>query len=893
MTSTLVLSLSEDAYLGDAAFTVNIDGIKQGGTQTVTALHDKGQFENFVYYGNFGTSAPVVEITFLNDAYKSGATGGDRNLYVKQITLDGATTAINFEQKSAGTVSYKPQLRSANAPAEQPEITISKPVQTANSTTVSLNGTIAGTAGTSVEIYNGSTAIGTASLNNSGGWSYTASLTAANYNFRAVATDLFGNTAAANDAGFTVQPQTDNLTLNLSEDAYQGDAQFTVSVDGVQIGSPLYVTASHALGQSQNFSFTENFGAGPHKVAVTFLNDAYKSGASGGDRNLYVNTITLDGTTCIENYAQLADGTGYFTFGPLPTAPGSLTAYVSSGNTPRTTTTVNIDGSSSFGTLVPLSPAGSIGLDPLVLYNWNPATQLTHFLAAESAVAAGTAGARAKIVAIGDSTSLGYGSADSNGRALSYPVELSRALTQDGVRSQYDNFLGGPDSNDTRITLVNGAYWWVGGGPVDAGGYVVNTQYAGEGADFTLNTPGNYDRVDISYIDMGSGSVTVGINGGPVLATLHFGNTGKTMTQTVDIPAGLHSQVNIRAASPKVYIEGASFWNSTSPAVEVYNAGIAGWDSTQANTSIYNGATLTGSTDGYGETAGAAALHPNLAIIDIGINDITYDLDSTAKSVANISQMIASLRSVGSDVIIMIPQPFGASDYATELPALRSALQSLSLAQNVPIIDLSATYGDDLTALYNAGLMYDLLHPDATLYADNASKIAALLASAVTSESTAVTMAGSAGDDTLTGTAAANTLIGNGGNDTYNLKAAQIDTIVNGTAASTAAQGELNVTNATHDQIWFQQSGNNLVVDVLGTHEQATIQNWYGSTGGKLQDVAADDGVQIDSSLQSLVQAMASFAAATGFNPTTTTHTSLTDSNFGTLTAAAAAAWHS
>ncbi len=36
---TLVLSISEDAYLDDAQFTAAIDGKQQGGTFTTTALH--------------------------------------------------------------------------------------------------------------------------------------------------------------------------------------------------------------------------------------------------------------------------------------------------------------------------------------------------------------------------------------------------------------------------------------------------------------------------------------------------------------------------------------------------------------------------------------------------------------------------------------------------------------------------------------------------------------------------------------------------------------------------------------------------------------------------------------------------------------------------------------
>ena len=48
---------------------------------------------------------------------------------------------------------------------------------------------------------------------------------------------------------------TDTLTLSLSEDAYKGDAQFTVTVDGASLGAPQTVTASHAAGKQQQFTF--------------------------------------------------------------------------------------------------------------------------------------------------------------------------------------------------------------------------------------------------------------------------------------------------------------------------------------------------------------------------------------------------------------------------------------------------------------------------------------------------------------------------------------------------------------------------------------------------------------------------------------------------------------
>ncbi len=84
------------------------------------------------------------------------------------------------------------------------------------------------------------------------------------------------------------------LVLQLSEDAYQGDAQFTVSVDGKTLGGAQTVSASHGAGAVQNFAFAQAMAAGTHDVAVSFLNDAW-GGTAATDRNLYVNAIDANG----------------------------------------------------------------------------------------------------------------------------------------------------------------------------------------------------------------------------------------------------------------------------------------------------------------------------------------------------------------------------------------------------------------------------------------------------------------------------------------------------------------------------------------------------------------------------------------------------------------------
>ena len=67
------------------------------------------------------------------------------------------------------------------------------------------------------------------------------------------------------------------------------------------------MTAAHSAGATQDFSLSGNFGAGPHAVAVNFVNDLW-DGSASTDRNLYVQAIALNGVVSTENSAQLAGG---------------------------------------------------------------------------------------------------------------------------------------------------------------------------------------------------------------------------------------------------------------------------------------------------------------------------------------------------------------------------------------------------------------------------------------------------------------------------------------------------------------------------------------------------------------------------------------------------------
>jgi len=163
---------------------------------------------------------------------------------------------------------------------------------------------------------------------------------------------------------------------------------------------------------------------------------------------------------------------------------------------------------------------------------------------------------------------------------------------------------------------------------------------------------------------------------------------------------------------------------------------------------------------------------------------------------------------------------------------------------------------------------------------------------------------GTAADDTLYGSSTADVFdgkggndreIGNGGNDTYVVRASYGGlTIVNGIPNNNVAQGNLLVDGANPENVWLQQVGTDLHVDLMGTTTSATIQNWFGSSYSALAELTVagggSGGATLDTQVNQLIQAMATFSESNpGFDPTSSANPSITDP---TLLAAVNTAWH-
>jgi hypothetical protein len=111
----------------------------------------------------------------------------------------------------------------------------------------------------------------------------------------------------------------DTLTIHASADVWNGDPEFTLIVDGAQVGGIYDLSALHNSGQWQDIVVSGNFGSGAHQVAIDFINHA-ESGA-------YYDPAT----GAVYNTRQIS-------MSVLSTLTATVTTRARSSATPRCTT---------------------------------------------------------------------------------------------------------------------------------------------------------------------------------------------------------------------------------------------------------------------------------------------------------------------------------------------------------------------------------------------------------------------------------------------------------------------------------------------------------------------------------------------------------------------------
>ena len=89
--ATILVRASGDHYQGSPQLMLLVDGAQVGQTQTVTAVHGQGQWQELTFTADL-TNKQTIAVAFINDAW-GGTPDTDRNLWIDHVMVDGVVHA--------------------------------------------------------------------------------------------------------------------------------------------------------------------------------------------------------------------------------------------------------------------------------------------------------------------------------------------------------------------------------------------------------------------------------------------------------------------------------------------------------------------------------------------------------------------------------------------------------------------------------------------------------------------------------------------------------------------------------------------------------------------------------------------------------------------------------
>lgn len=362
----------------------------------------------------------------------------------------------------------------------------------------------------------------------------------------------------------------------------------------------------------------------------------------------------------------------------------------------------NGGGGSSSGALTPTQMAALNNSTALLLPKWR------------TAVAGVKSGQNnGKLLALGDSTTFGTGSNNSNSgnlRPQSYPTQLAAMLSSSGISAFSNSFSG--DGASGESTLFNDFR-------VTRGSWIQNTgNYTLGGSLFvaTNNSLGPFQYLPIYPVDTfvvyyptlvsGGALFSIDINGSGSIAINPNTGVSGVASQVISAPLGINT-INITWTSgTQAFFGTIRAYNSAQSCVDIINAGWPG--ATSTNLSLNN--------SNYAPLPTIGVLAPDLTILNCGINEWLTG-SSVATYTTNTQAIITECRLSG-DVIIVTPNPTASSTtpVATQQPFI-NAMYALAISNNIPLVDVWSRLSPqaNYTSLYWTG---NALHPNMKGYAD-------------------------------------------------------------------------------------------------------------------------------------------------------------------------------
>lgn len=121
------------------------------------------------------------------------------------------------------------------------------------------------------------------------------------------------------------------------------------------------------------------------------------------------------------------------------------------------------------------------------------------------------------------------------------------------------------------------------------------------------------------------------------------------------------------------------------------------------------------------------------------------------------------------------------------------------------------------------------------------------------------TLAGGAGNDTLDGGAGTDSLNGGDGNDRYLFGRGDAADVVQDSGGTDRIDFSAGI---GHDQLWFERTGTDLTISVIGTTDSLTVAGWFGTANPTpIETITVASGHDVTAGqINNLVNAMAAFA---------------------------------
>ncbi|MDH0892906.1 hypothetical protein N5C41_09570 [Pseudomonas sp. GD03985] len=124
---------------------------------------------------------------------------------------------------------------------------------------------------------------------------------------------------------------------------------------------------------------------------------------------------------------------------------------------------------------------------------------------------------------------------------------------------------------------------------------------------------------------------------------------------------------------------------------------------------------------------------------------------------------------------------------------------------------------------------------------------------------------GGVGNDTLRGNTGNDYLIGGAGSDTYVFAAGDGQDVLNNLSNTPDVDSDvLSIAGIGRENLWLSRQGDDLVIDVTGSEDRITIQDWYADPAQQLDVIQAGSASLYANQVDNLVNAMAAFGAPAG-----------------------------